>query len=142
MIYTVILNSNLRTSGSVGNATYNFDWTNFKEGQYIMSFGFCSGSVNIPTGDTIIVSADLGQSNVFVCSPITTRAQSSQIIGTAIQNETGVSFYYGDKNTNGPILLNRPTNNQFNVKLQTTDLIPLEITTVANYILNLSFEKV
>lgn len=147
MIYTVILNSNLRCSGTVANAIYNFDWGIMEEGQYILTWGFCSGNVLVPVGDTIILSADLGQRNVFLCNPVATKAASTLIIGTLIQNETGTSFFYGDKNTNGPILLQRPQSNQFNVKLLTVGAIPLEWVDSAsqpmgNYILNLSFSKV
>jgi hypothetical protein len=143
MIYTVIINSNSRISGTVANATYTFDWTNLPEGPYVLTWGFCSGNVDIPASNIIILNADLGMKNVFTCNPVYTQAQSSQILGTLIPNETGLSsFFYGDKNGNGPITLNRPQNNDFQVKLLTTDLIPLEFTGIGNYILNLSFEKV
>jgi hypothetical protein len=146
MIYTVILNSNLRSSGTVGNAVYNFDWGIMEPGEYILTWGFCSGNVVVNIGDTIILSAELSQRNVYLCSPIATRASSTLIIGTLIQNETGTSFFYGDKNTNGPILLQRPQNNQFNVKLLTVGAVPIEWVDSAgqplgNYILNLSFTK-
>ena len=148
MIYTVILNSNLRTSGTVSNAMYNFDWGIMENGEYILTWGFCSGNVAATTGDTIILSADLGQRNVFLCNPLITRASSTLIIGTLIQNEnTTSSFFYGDKNTNGPILLQKPQSNQFNVKLQTVGATPIDWVDSAsqpmgNYILNLSFLKV
>jgi hypothetical protein len=148
MIYTVILNSNLRSSGTVGNAIYNFDWGIMEEGQYILTWGFCSGNLNASLGDTIFLSADLGQRNVFLCNPTATKAASTLIIGTLIQNETVTnSFFYGDKNVNGPILLQRPQSNQFNVKLLTVGTNPIEWVDSANqpmgnYILNLSFSKV
>lgn len=151
MIYTVILNSALRDpSSTVANAIYNFDWSNaLPEGQYVLTWGFCSTNVSVTTADTILLSADLGQSNVFLCNNLTSKAQSSLIIGSALANEVGgPSFYYGDKNTNGPIFLNnRPQNNQFNVRLLTTASVPVGWTDsvgaqMGNYILNLSFDKV
>jgi hypothetical protein len=144
MIYNVILNSNLRTSGTVANAYYNFDWcSSMKEGEYSMTWALTTGNIaNITDSSTILVSAELGQSKSFICSAINTNAQNTNIIGTIIPNSSGNSFYYGDRNTSGSIILNRPTSNNFNVRLFNCDTIPLDITTIGNYILNLSFEKV
>lgn len=143
MIYTVILNSNLRTSGSVGNAMYNFDWASALEpGEYNMSWAITTGNVTITDGTALLVSAELGQTGAYICSAINTSAQSTNIIGTLISNEVGSSFFYGDRNSNGSLRLKRPTSNEFSVKLLSCDAVPLEITTVANYVLNLSFDKV
>jgi hypothetical protein len=99
---------------------------------------------------TIILSADLGQRNVFLflCNPLNTRASSTLIIGTLIQNENSTSsVFYGDKNTSGTILLQKPQSNQFNVKLLTVGANPIDWVDSASqpmgsYILNLSFLKV
>jgi hypothetical protein len=150
MIYTVILNSYLRLPGtSVANATYNFDWSNaMPEGEYILTWGFCSSNVSATTSDIILVSADLGQSHVFTANPLTVKAHTTNILGTAIPNEVGgQSFYYGDKNTNGPIQLHLPKNNQFSVTLTNTATIPAFWTDsigrlLDSYILTLSFESI
>lgn len=149
MIYTVILNSNLRVAGStVANAVYNFDWTMLPEGDYTMTWGMCSANTAVSSSDVILVSADLGQSKVFLCSPTAIRAGTTNIIGTMIPNENTVnSFYYGDKNTNGPISMRRPVNNTFEVKLLTTASNPVPwvdsaLAPMGTYILNLSFSKI
>lgn len=150
MIYTVLLNSYLRNPGtSVANATYNFDWSNaMPEGDYILTWGFCSLNVSASTADIILISADLGQSHTFIANPVSVKAHSSLILGTAIPNEVGgQSFYYGDKNSNGPIQLHLPKNNQFSVTLTNTATVPAFWSDsvgrlLDGYMLTLSFESI
>lgn len=148
MIYTVLINSNSRQSGSVSNGTYLYDFSNFQNGSYKLTWGFCSGSLTLTVPKVLLLSVDLGQSTVFLASSNATRAINTNIIGTCIPNETGVTFMYGDKNSNSSIILSgKPPNNQFNIRLLSTDAIPVDFTDSANlplteFILSLSFEKI
>jgi hypothetical protein len=150
MIYTVVLNSYLRLPGtSVNNATYNFDWSNaMPEGNYRLTWSWVSSNVSATSADIILISAELGQSHTFLADPVSVKAQSSLILGTAVANEIGgLSFYYGDRNSNGPMELGLPKNNQFSVKLTNTAAVPVFWTDsvgrlLDSYILTLSFETI
>jgi hypothetical protein len=64
MIYNVVLNSNNNAGTNTSNFQYNFDWSNFEEGAYELTFLFNAvGSVD----KLIVVSCpDLGvASNVL-----------------------------------------------------------------------------
>jgi hypothetical protein len=146
--YNVLINSNNRVAGgtSTSSANYYFDWGIMQEGEYIMTFGFTSSNVNTTINKIALLSVNLGQSNVYTASSQTIRASTTTVIGGAIPNENDVSsFLYGDKNTNGPIQLYRPTSNEFTVDIRTlngalwTDAVGAQI---PEYLLSLNFERI
>jgi hypothetical protein len=148
MSYTVFINSNNRTSGTVSNANYVFDWSVFKNSKYKVTWSMIATDVNMYVTDFATVSINLGQSQNFIVQS-TTKAMNTNIIGTIIPNDSAIStFLYGDKNTNMPFYLdNRPINNDFNVRIQSAHLLPLDFidsssNPIEEYIITLSFEAI
>ena len=147
-VYNVLLNSNNRVSGTgTSTCTYYFDWSILPDTPYRVSWGFVTGgNVDSTVNKVLLIEANLSQSSVFVANTIRVRATNSYFLGTAITNESGLSFLYGDRNTNGDIYLtHRPVSNEFEVNLKTlsglpwTDSVGAEI---SDYILSLTFETI
>lgn len=150
MIYSVVLNSNLKSSGTVANANYYFDWSVLPNTKYKVSGCFTSSAVNETSIlDIAMLEVQLGQSKVFKSNATQTRASSTNCIGFLLANSTTTSsFLYGDITTIPPTFLyNRPNTNDFNVKILTNDAIPIEWTdavglAITEYILILTFETI
>lgn len=145
-VYNVLLNSNNRVGGTgTSICTYYFDWGILPDCPYRLSWGFVSsGNVDMTVNKIVIIEANLSQSSVFVANSTRVRATNSYVLGTAISNESGTSFVYGDRNTNGDIYLtHRPNSNEFEVNLKTLSGLPwvdglgVEI---SEYLLSLTFE--
>ena len=108
MSYTVILNSNLRTSGTVSDARYMFDWTALPQGKYKVSWSFVSGPVDLTVVgtpfDLMLIEAQLGQSSIFRPTAAgTTRAEITMCIGTIVniicsQTHDEFTMRYNDVN--------------------------------------------
>jgi hypothetical protein len=121
-IYNVLINSNNRVAGgtTTSSAHYYFNWGSvLPQGEYLLRWGFTSSNVNTMVNKTALISVELGQSSVYTASSSSVRASTTNIIGTAIPNESDLSsFLYGDTNTNGVVYLsNAPSVNQFKVEL-------------------------
>lgn len=150
MIYTVILNSNLKSSGTTSNATYTFDWTVFPESKYKMTAVFTSTAVNaVNVLDIAMLEVQLGQSTVFKSNPTQTRATTTNCIGFLIPNSTVAStFMYGDITTIPPLYLYcRPNTNDFNVRITTNDAIAADWVDYASFLMTeynlvLTFETI
>ena len=149
MIYNVVLNSDLRSSGSVSNATYTFDWSILPESKYKVTSNFISSDVDITSlGAIPMLEVDLGQSTVYTTNSTQTRALTTRCIGALRPNITNSSncFLFCDSTTCPSIQLNdRPRSNNFNVNIMTNDVNPVAWTdfvnaTVTDYILILTFE--
>lgn len=148
MIYTVIINSNNRISGSVANANYVFDWSALQQSKYKMTFDLICTDVNTTVAEFGCVHINLGQNNVFQVTTQTER-RNTNMIGTFFPNENSTStFLYSDKNTNSPLYLScRPVSNDFCVKLTTSDLAATDFFDsngflIDDYILTLCFETI
>ena len=147
-IYNVLINSNNRVAGGATTslATYYFDWGIMEQGEYLLTWGFTSSNVNTTSNRVALISTNLGQCNVFTASSTNVRASTTSIIGSIIPNENDTSsFLYGDRNTNGVIRLNRPTNNEFTVEIRTLDgLLYVDTATLPlpEYLLSLNFQKI
>jgi hypothetical protein len=147
-IYNVLINSNNRIAGgtTISSARYYFDWGIMEEGMYNLTWGFTSSDVNTTINEIGLVSINLGQCTVFTASSTNVRASTTSIIGSIIPNENDASsFLYGDRNTNGVIRLNRPTNNEFVVEIRTVDgdlWTDTSGLSFQEYLLSLNFEKI
>lgn len=147
-IYNVLLNSNNRVAGTgTSSCTYYFDWSILPESAYKVSWGFVTGgNVDATVNSILLVEANLSQSSVFVANTTRVRASNSYILGTAITNESGSSFLYGDRNTNGDIYLtHRPFSNEFEVNLKTLTGLPWKDNVnaeISEYLLSLTFETI
>lgn len=150
MIYTVILNSALRSSGTTSNATYYFDWSILPESKYKMTAVFTSGSANMGSVvDIALLEVQLGQTAVFKANSTQTRATSTNCVGFLLPNETSTStFMYGDITTIPPLYLNnKPNTNTFYVGIMTNDEVPVlwddyVSTQLFDYVLILTFETI
>jgi hypothetical protein len=99
MIYNVVLNSDLRSSGTVSEAIYTFDWSIFSESKYKVSSKFISSKCDVTAFLTIpMLEVNLGQSNNFTTKINQTNASSTMCIGTLQPNLTNSNscFLYGD----------------------------------------------
>ena len=150
MIYTVILNSELKNSGTTSNASYFFDWSILPESKYKMTAVFTSGFANMGSiADIALLEVQLGQMTVYKANSTQTRATSTNCIGFLLPNETSTStFMYGDITTIPPLYLNnRPNANDFYVKIMTNDAVPVlwddfASTQLFDYVLILTFETI
>jgi hypothetical protein len=149
MIYNVVLNSNLKSSGTVSNATYYFDWSILPNSKYKVSSTFVSSAINATTPNIALLEVQLGQSNNFKFNATQTRASTTNAIGILKPNATGASTYmFGDIITLPPVFLNqRPNNNEFNVRITSNaavaiDWVDYTSAQMTDYVLVLSFEDV
>ena len=150
MIYNVFLNSNSRSSGTVLNANYFFDWSILPSSSYKVSFNFVSSSINTSVLNNIAnLDINLGQAMTFQTSSTQTRATSTNQVGFLLSNETSTNTYlFGDSSTLPIIFLNsKPTSNDFTVRILNNALIPLEWTDSVGglpteYVLIISLESV
>ena len=121
MIYNVILNSRNRCNTNpldkICNSQYFFDWNVLPEGKYKMTFCFISSQVNQTQVEYIpVISAALGQSTNFTADLLRSSAITTNLIGALIPYVVSANSYlYADKNINHPIMLNRPSQNNFRV---------------------------
>jgi hypothetical protein len=149
-IYNVLINSNNRVAGgtTTSSANYYFNWGSvLPEGAYLLRWGFTSSNVNTMINKIAVISVNLGQSSVYTASSSSVRASTTNIIGSAISNESDLSsFLYGDSNTNNIVFLsNAPSVNEFTVTI--TDLAGNLWTDAGSnplpeYMLALNFEKI
>ena len=142
-IYNVLINSMNRIAGGT---TISSDWGIMEEGMYDLTWGFTSSDVDTRINEIGLVSINLGQCTVFTASSTNVRASTTSIIGSIIPNENDASsFLYGDRNTNGVIRLNRPTNNEFEVEIRTVDgdlWVDAAGLSFHEYLLSLNFQKI
>ena len=147
-IYNVLLNSRNASSGTTGQLNFYFYWGSvLPQGQYLLRWGFTSSSVDTTINKIALISINLGQSSVYTASATNTRATTTNIIGSAIPNESATtSFLYGDSNTNNIILLsNAPSSNEFTVTITGLDGALWNDSaglTIPEYLLALNFEKI
>lgn len=148
MIYNVTLSSTTRSSGSVSQAVYDFNFNVLPEGRYRMTSNFVSSTCNNSQYPNIaMLEVSLGQSSVYKTIALSTTALVSQCIALLKANtNTTNSFLYCDSINCIPVILNRPCNNQINVKIMTHSVTPTlwtdcQGTALTDYVLILSFEK-
>lgn len=148
MIYNVVLNSNLKSSGTVSNAIYYFDWSILPYSKYKVSATFVSSAINATTPNVGILEVQLGQANNFKFNATQTRASTTNAIGILKPNATGASTYmFGDLITIPPLMLNqRPNSNEFYVRITSNAAVPIDWVDYASaqmtdYVLVLSFEE-
>lgn len=150
MIYNVVLNSNLRASGTVANAGYYFDWSVFPDGKYKLTWVFVSGTCNMAAMAAIpMVEINLGQSKAFRIDPTNVQTATTNVVGVVVPNILATAtFLAADLTTNAPVFLDhRPSNNTFSVRLMTNALAPVDFVDNAAavlpaYVLTLSLELV
>lgn len=136
--YKVVFNADLTGGASNSNQRFFYDWSKLEQGQYKCSFTWLSGLNGTPAfGNTPGIFIDLGQSNTYIATPITSRTTSwnPTFIGCLNQNVlTGTissSYLFADLDTNPPVYLQqRPTNNTMTVLIQNLIAVP---TTYANF---------
>lgn len=142
MIYNVVINSlNFVGGTDVYDLEYNFDWSNFQEGEYELTFNFTAP--NTTAFEPIVISVN----NLGVCmNTFTTTSATNQKFNntlgcaSAVRNTTADYTYSVSTVFNPPIhLLNRPMGNNFTVVLRELDGTLYDI--VVDYILILSFRK-
>ena len=150
MIYNVVLNSinrcNTNQDDIICNSDFFFDWSVLPEGKYKLSFSYISSNVNQSNVEYIpILNVALGQSTNFNADPLRISAITTNAIGVLIPYVVSTkSYLYADKNINHPLIINRPSQNNFKVNILNdtngfwtdTDFNEME-----SYVLTLSFEQ-
>jgi len=148
--FSVILSSANRASGSINDATFNFNWNAMPEGKYKMGFTFYSAYGSIPASNEglFIAIKNLGcVLPTYTVAPtdlsMNTGAYGYNVLGYVSPWASGaINYLYAEHQSNCPLLIyNKPTSNQFTVSLYKQNL-----TTVAtldlNWTLTLNFEPV
>ena len=154
--YNFCLNSNFYLESSVPPATSNFfiDWSVLPEGEYKVSFSFISAitATDLRGNLNCMIYLDLGQAsttmlkssaelsnNTYRGSFLGCARQTSYVIGTTTPTEY-VTYLYADKYTNPPVyLFTRPRNNNASLEIFRSGALS-DFTTLAEYVLTLSFE--
>lgn len=126
--FNVVVNSNLSTPDTAGNANtnknYYIDWSSIlPQGEYELTFSFMSEVVNITTFLNLpMIYVDfLAQAHINSCQA-SYQATSSNLLGfafpTVFDQTTHFAYLRADKNCNQPIfLVNRPYSNNFNIRI-------------------------
>jgi hypothetical protein len=112
-----------------------------------MTFSFISSNVNLATIENVaLISVNLGQGCNFKSDPLRTSALTTNIIGVLTPYlVASKSYLYADTLINHPMTINRPSNNNFIVKIENNfgfawaDNTPA---TPSSYVLTLSLKQV
>lgn len=141
--YTIVLNSNL-ASGTVNQATFNFDWSILPNRSYTVHHSYNTTNMTLTSGKVCTISSNLfSGSNTFVAGSQTVRtsATSSNFIGVAYPYIYGAtSALHAEDSTSPPIYISaRPTLNQFTVSIETADAVPVDYPSLGAWVLVLQF---
>lgn len=141
--YTIVLNSNL-SSGTVNQATFNFDWSVIPNRSYTVHYSYNTSNMSLTTGKVCTISSNLfSGSNTFIATSQTSRTASSSInfLGIAYPYIYGaVSSLHADDSTTPHIFIStRPTNNQFTISIETADATPIDYPSLGAWVLVLQF---
>lgn len=158
--YTVVFNSdyadkNNTSNNSIGNLSYNFDWTQLKQGEYLVSCSLFSSDDPLATNPAYYnyssnaIYADLGQGNssVFhVKSPSGQTMKDSNFLCLApyIRPASILPFISFDDMTPPIFLSQRPSNNLITIYIYTLYQPQFNFArplgTVMNYTLAMNFK--
>lgn len=171
-IYTIVFNSRLGNQKNTVLSstsvvlptqswnTYSFDWNLLPAGKYRCQFSFISmGQTTLSTvanNKIPTVYMNCGNTNIYgAVDAISVKNTTSQYIGFLVQTplSTTISSLYADKTMNQPFYLERPTNNQMEIKIYDnanppaywTDATALASGTApfcSHYVLTLFMEKI
>jgi hypothetical protein len=120
----VVLNSNNSLSGNTQQANYFVDWASMLDPskQYYLHFVYM-GEANNYTGSKLATI-----SSSFVTNTYATGNRSSQILGvlmpTVLAGASSTSFLQSLDNTNLPILMQCPINNNFQISIYDNESTP------------------
>ena len=142
-IYTILFNSRLGTQKNTvlsstsavlptqSWVTYSMDWNLLPKGKYKCSFSFLSMGMTsrVTVANNLVpqVFMNLGNSNVFqAVDNIGVKNTTTQQVGILIQQPLSatISALYADKTLNQPFYLERPINNQMEIRIYDNAVIP------------------
>ena len=132
-------------SGNIYSRTYFFDWSKLPQGQYTGTFSFTSAAGSI-SPSCVNIFVDLGFGTQYSASTINgvQLTTSTFYIGSALTTPYGIigNSYLSASIPNNPpfTLLNRPSNNNVNVRILNNDANQTNFTTELVYTLVLSLE--
>lgn len=141
--YTIVLNSNL-ASGTVNQATFNFDWSVIPNRSYTVHYSYNTSNMSLTSGKVCTISSNLfSGSNTYLATAQTSRTASltSNFLGIAYPYIYGaVSALHADDSTAPPIFIStRPINNQFTISIETADAVPADYPSLGAWVLVLQF---
>jgi len=147
--YTIVINSNNKSSGTNNSAIYNFDWFIMPDIPYNLSFAFVASDNNAyvaGTSPTANVYIDFGENcTAYNCLSNYNGASTISYIGSLRKMaSSGANYYlYSEKITNPPIYFSgRPNNRSFQVRILTDAGANYDISMLGSYVLTLYFEPV
>jgi hypothetical protein len=148
--FTLFLNSTQGThltSNTPAELRYSFDWSVFQEGDYELTFTFVSLNNDLDPAEPAYLTADFG-TRVYTSST-TGGTPSSQVLGLLFPNVFSLTEGHLEATcqTNPPLSLRRPYNNQFIVRIFSIDgLLFVDKAAPAvnlnDYLLVLRFKKI
>tara|TARA_B110000285_G_scaffold26799_1_gene26152 strand:- start:167 stop:601 length:435 start_codon:yes stop_codon:yes gene_type:complete len=143
MSFNVVISSNKKVSGTNADATYNFQFQQFQQGDYEMSFAYQSSQDSTQQSNNIlqIQLPDLPQMNYRADTKIGTA--SSGVIGMCYAEILGSKERYVARWGDNPPIYCRglPSSGTFRVKLAEEADGGSTIDIPADYVLILSFKK-
>ena len=143
MSFNVVISSNKKVSGTNADATYNFQFQQFQQGDYEMSFAYQSSQDSTQQSNNIlqIQLPDLPQMNYRADTKIGTA--SSGVIGMCYAEILGSKERYVARWGDNPPIYCRglPSSGTFRVKLAEETDGTSTIDIPADYVLILSFKK-
>lgn len=149
--FKILLNSSNTTGNNNGTLNFKFDFSKFPSGYYALTFSFVSRSFEMGGAFPGQLTIDFGSTSIYTTSNSYTSAQHSNFIGflyPEITYDDGVivtGFLQSKHHDNSRVILQRPTNNDFNVSVLDFDNVVYRDTNNASlpeYLLVLNFEKI
>jgi hypothetical protein len=147
--FNIVVNPINRTNtGIITNSTYLFDFSRFKMGRYELAFNFCSSAGDTQTQNPAHIFIDFGGSNQFETLSNGAYSPSTLYIGSALaySSATTIGILKAGVGDCAPLIIQRPSNNQFTVRILQSDFATYWVdgfpNDLAGYILNLRFKKI
>ena len=152
MSFNLSIHSSQAVSGNFGAKEYYFDWTNFEECDYNVSFTFISSNEQMDTAYFIaaIETPDLYITNTYKPSSTRISALTSGILGITQNkmlsghNSSTNHFMYtcASRTDNAPVRVQKPANSRFRVRLLNDELAEIGHDANRSYLLVLHFENI
>ena len=144
--YTVVFNSRKFATGAVRNdLTYQFDWSQFPDDDYYVSFTYIGEANHLTAVSTAQVHINLGGTMYAFETATTNNANRSLYIGNLRFISGAAVSFEANTNQNSPIYLKgRPTNQSPRIQILDGAGLPFldaSANPPANYVLAVRFER-
>jgi hypothetical protein len=142
MTYTVLINSDLKNSGSISDCKYYFDWDIFEQKKYKVYVQFVSSSLTSDYTKVPSLYIELGQGKSYSVNKTLIIAQNSQFFCQLYKVEGKTLPYLVSDETKHIELSTPPRNKDFTVRILNDDGLEFISDTDFSYTIKLTFEHI